>query len=285
MLRLLSAMLIIFGITAVPPALACGPDTPCTVANGEYLIRMPSAWNGRDPVPAVMFFHGWQSSAAEVMADQVLAKSLSDLGLALIAPNGREKAWSFPNSPSHDRDEFQFVAAVLDDAAQRFAIDKTRILASGFSIGGSMVWNLACYMGDRFLAFEAIAGAFWDPAPSDCPSAAPNLLHIHGTSDRTVPLEGRVILNMFRQSDVNRSLLTWLKACPKDQTQTVEEGLLHCVRHVGCTNGNEIEFCLHNGGHEFRAEWVADAWKWVEADVMPLRNRHALSPGGQGNRQ
>ena len=271
MRRAALVVLISLAAAALSPAQACGPDAPCAVAGGEYRVRMPSAWNGRDPVPAVMFFHGYRSSASETMADEELAKRLSDLGLALIAPDGKGGNWSFPGSPSHDRDEFAFVAAVLDDATQRFAIDKTRILASGFSIGGSMVWYLACYMGDRFLAFEAIAGAFWEPAPTDCPHPTPNLLHIHGTSDHTVPLEGRAIRGVFRQSDVNRNLLTWLKACPKDQPEVVEVGILRCERHAGCAHGNEIEFCLHNGDHEFRAEWVLDAWKWVEMDVIPQR--------------
>ena len=59
------------------------------------------------------------------------------------------------------RDEGAFARAVLDDLAQRYAVDRKRVLMTGFSRGGSMVWDIACHDPAGFAAFAPAAGAFW----------------------------------------------------------------------------------------------------------------------------
>jgi polyhydroxybutyrate depolymerase len=131
-------------LLAERPAHACGPDTDCAVAGGVYRVRPPSGWDGRSPLPAAVFFHGWQGSAGGVMADERLGKALADRGVLLVAPDGIQGDWSFPSlpSPGHPRSDLAFVDAVLADVAQRYPIDRARLWATGFSLGGSMVWYL-----------------------------------------------------------------------------------------------------------------------------------------------
>lgn len=69
-----------------------------------------------------------------------------------------------------------------------------------------MVWYLACHRPARFAAFAPIAGAFWEPLPERCTGPRPKLIHVHGTSDATVPLAGRTLRSGYRQGDVFRSL-------------------------------------------------------------------------------
>ena len=47
-------------------------------------------------------------------------------------------------SPSQARDELAFMDAVRADLLARWPIEPNRILVTGFSQGGSMVWDLAC---------------------------------------------------------------------------------------------------------------------------------------------
>ena len=93
------------------------------------------------------------------MANEDLANAARQLGIALIAPQGLDGRWSFPGIGAPKRDELAYVEAVAADAVSRFGLDPNRLLASGFSLGGSMVWYLACRMPARFAAFAPIAGA------------------------------------------------------------------------------------------------------------------------------
>ncbi|WP_175506999.1 alpha/beta fold hydrolase [Bosea sp. CRIB-10] len=242
---------------------ACGVDRACVVADGSYRIRLPRRPNnGR--IGAIVYFHGYRASAAEVVADAGLAAAAERLGVALIAPDGIGQSWSFPGSPARNRNEFSFVEQVLDDAAARFAIDAERVMASGFSQGGSLVWYLACRMPRRFAAFAPIAGSFWEPLPESCVAPRPKLTHVHGIADVTIPLAGRVLRADIRQGDLFRSLSVFAPAtCTASWPATVArvpvQGLL-CRRAQDC-GGSLLELCLHAGGHYVDPAWVERAWR------------------------
>ncbi len=245
---------------------ACPADTGCSVASGGYRIVLPPQTSARRKVGAIIYFHGYQGSAEEVIADPALVAVARRLGVALIAPDGAGRSWSYPGSPARHRDEFVFVGQVLDDVIARFPVDPDRILASGFSQGGSMVWYLACRMPRRFAAFAPIAGAFWEPLPESCDGPRLPLIHVHGTSDMTVPLAGRVLRQGSRQGDVFKSLAVfapggctagWADAARAAPTP---EGLA-CRVATGCGGTARLELCLHAGGHIADAAWVERAWR------------------------
>lgn len=258
----LGAVLALLLGMAAGPAAACGAGSDCLVAGGSYRIHLPAA-PGRSEkgLPAIVFFHGWQSVPAEAMADPDLMALAERLGVAIIAPEGRGKTWSYPGSPGQHRDEFAFVDAVLRDAVPRFGLDSGRLLATGFSQGGSMVWWLACRMPERFALFAPVAGAFWEPLPASCAGPVPTLLHLHGLADTTVPMAGRRIRDRFKQADVRQSFAVLGGQCPPLQRE-MQAGaeLLACESAGPCAGSRELELCLHPGGHVFSADWVARAW-------------------------
>lgn len=249
--------LLILILLLLPQALwACGKDSDCVVEGGTYRIALPE---GAGPFPAILFFHPWQGTAEGVMRNGSLLGQAAARGIAVIAPQGVDKSWSFPGSPSRDRDEFAFVDAVLADVEARFPIEMDRIMVSGFSVGASMVWNLACYRGARFAGFAPVAGAYWDPVPETCPSPVPVLIHVHGTADRTVPIRGRGI-GIHRQSDLYESLAQWEQQGGCELPNTARRDALLVCRQVSC-GGGMLELCLHDGGHSIRTEWVIRAWE------------------------
>lgn len=242
---------------------ACGVELPCMVASGSYRIRLPQHPMGTR-IGAIVYFHGYQGTATETVADPGLAAVAERLGVALVAPDGIGRSWSFPGSPARNRDEFTFVGQVLDDVTARFPIDPGRVMASGFSQGGSLVWYLACRMPQRFAAFAPIAGDFWEPLPESCAAPRPKLIHVHGVADTTIPLVGRTLRNGSRQGSLFRSLAVFAPAgCtaswPELVARVPERGLL-CQRATDCS-GALLELCLHADGHYADAAWVERAWR------------------------
>src|SRR5271166_1052868 len=247
----------------------CEADLPCLVQGGAYLVRPPAGWDGRSALPAIVFFHGWMQSAGDVMRDEAMARVMSDLGILLVAPEGAGHTWSFPGSPGHFRDEFAFIRAVVDDVELRFPVNKQRLWASGFSQGGSMVWYAACFLGDRFAAFVSVAGDFWEPAPSSCPSGPASILHIHGLADETFPTSGRAVAEHAHQGNLWQGWALWLRTdgCTSQPDRVDVLGDMTCQTWDAhsCSSARQLALCLHHGGHVFDAEWLREAYAWIAA--------------------
>jgi polyhydroxybutyrate depolymerase len=148
--------------------------------------------------PAVVFLHGWGGSGHGVLHDRATVEALITRGYAVIAPDGTPRAgrdgygWRFRAGEAAVRNELAFLRAVADDAARRFGLDRNRVVLAGFSVGGSMVSYAACADPLAFAAYAPVAGSSWRPHPERCAGPV-RLLHTHGLTDGTVPLEGRRI--------------------------------------------------------------------------------------------
>ncbi|WVX50492.1 hypothetical protein ROLI_035900 [Roseobacter fucihabitans] len=224
---------------------------------------MPAGHDGVTPVPAIVFAHGYRGSAQGVMRNGSLRRMVSDLGAALIAVKSEGDDWVIPNAPRHmDSDgaeEFAYFDAVLADATRRFNIDETRIMATGFSAGAMMVWNLACARSDRFAVFVPISGTFWLEPPQSCVGPVADILHIHGDNDSTVPLKGRRI-QQTKQGEVRQSLDMYAAYGNFGMPVTTSRNGLICQERRN-QEGDILDFCLFEGGHSFRAEHLRFAWQ------------------------
>jgi len=244
------------------PLMACGADTNCQIGDRHYRIAMPEGYDGKTPVGAIVFAHGYQGSAAGIMRNKQLRKVASDLGVALIATKGEGGDWDLPNSPHGNSDgqaELAYYDAVIKDATEKFRIDPKKLMATGFSAGGMMVWNLACFRSDKFAAFAPMAGTFWLEPPKTCKTPVTNIIHIHGTSDRTVPLTGRAIGNT-KQGNVFDTLEMYREYGKFGAAQTQQSDNLTCEKRTNA-KGNILDFCLFPGKHQFSSKYVKFAWQ------------------------
>ncbi len=279
-MKLIAAALLALG-GAAGPAAACGVDGPaCAVPLGSYRIELPEGAAPQAGQPAVMFFHGWGGTAAQTLSNRGMVESFLSRGWAVIAPEGlgREGAsggsWAFHPDRPGARDEGDFAREVLADAAAVHAIDRERVMLSGFSIGGSLTWYLACDDPGLAAAYAPVAGAFWRPHPGMEACAGPvRLLHTHGWRDETVPLEGRPLRGgAILQGDVFHSLeiLRATNGCDQMRADAYDtEGAYWRRWWTRCTPGSALEFALHEGGHSVPPDWAPMAIDWFERILPP----------------
>lgn len=253
-------------------AAACpGREAPCTVAEGEYYALLPEG----EPRGALLFLHGYRSSAMSILNDRALTADVAARGYALLVPNGADEegrdggSWSFAEmvAAQRVRDDDAFLKAVADDAAARFGLDRTAMMLGGFSEGGFMTSYLACREPAAFAAFVPVAGGFWRPAPDGCAGPV-RLFHTHGWRDEVVPLEGRWLRRPdLAQADIFAGLDTFRRASAcaefRPGRMAAEGGFLR--RGWACGGGASIEFALFDGGHRIPPGWADMVLDWYEA--------------------
>ncbi len=252
----------------------CGADAPCKTASGTYHLAFPDEWDGRSPLPAVVFFHGHNSSGRNAVRNKGLLRKITGRGYVMIAPNGTAGSgrtalgWPANRMAKGRRDDVAFTSEVMNAVRQRVALNEKKILVTGFSSGGSMAWHLACYTFDTFTAYAPVAGGLRRPVPEGrCPAGPFRLLHIHGFADAQVPLEGRGIRD-WHQGDVFEALSTLRKTngCRSNPTGYTTKGRYQCRQWTTCKSGKDIEFCLHPRGHEMPRGWDNRVFEWFEVE-------------------
>lgn len=259
-------------ILAASPLAAepCGIAGACTIPGGAYFAAVPEG----PRKGAVLFIHGWGGNAKAEIANLSIVGPLLARGYVVVAPVGLPFSaadpttnWNAEEDPAF-RDDVAFLDAVTDDAAVRFDFPRDHVLASGFSLGGMMVWRLACDAPLDYTAFAPVAGTFWEPLPATC--AAPvRLLHVHGWTDKMVPLEGRPIAGTpMIQGDVFAALALVRRSsgCTSDAIYE-EVGGMDVRRWINCASGAGIGIAIHPGGHKVPGGWADFVLDWFDGVV------------------
>ena len=268
--------------TSALAADVCGVSSPCEISGkdgGTYYVSLPNdARQSKDLKPFV-FFHGHNGSGRAVLKNKNLVQKIHDAGYVLIAPDGPEfsfngrisRGWAArPEEPGESRggrSDIAFVEAVLRDVASKHAVDISKTVISGFSSGGSMAWYFSCYSSLPLKGVLSVAGGLRRPLPTKekCKGGARTLFHLHGFSDRQVPLEGRRI-RAWHQGDVfeGLSIQRTTNQCRSKPDAIETKGPFWCRTWSGCATGQPSRFCLHPNGHSMPQNWLAEGLNFIE---------------------
>lgn len=197
----------------------------------RYAVSIPRGYSPRQARPLVLALHpGGERMPyyGGAFVQQIVGPALSDLGAIVVAPDCPTRAWT---DPIADR----AVMALLRSVLNEYAIDRLRVLVTGFSLGGRGTWFMASRHADTFTAAIVMAGSSGDE-PIDRLARVPTYV-IHGTEDEVVPF------------------------APSERVARDLEGL-----------GRDIEFESLDGVTHFQmggyvdalrraGRWVADRWK------------------------
>ncbi len=268
----------------------CGDSQPCELSGangGSYYISMPNKGDAVEELRPFVFFHGHNGSGKGVMRNKNLLRALHKAGFVVISPDGPQfnfrgrsvRGWAArleQGPPRGGRDDVRFIENVLLDVKTRLKLDIDKTIVSGFSSGGSMAWHFACYSEFRLDGVVSVAGGLRRPLPTGgakqrdgsiankCPGGPRKLVHIHGFSDRQVPLEGRGI-RAWHQGDVFEGLAVMRNTnqCGSRPDKVETKGAYWCRTWSGCGTGKYIQFCLHPGGHGMPKGWLGQGLGFV----------------------
>ena len=146
-----------------------------------YAVSVPAGYDPATPHPLILALHpgGAQGSYYGGRNMQTIFEpALRGLNAVVVAPDAPTRSWATDVS---DRG----VMALLEQILDEYAIDRTRILVTGFSLGGRGTWFFATRHPDFFTGAIPIAGRPGDD-PLDALGGMP--VHIiHSRADEVVP--------------------------------------------------------------------------------------------------
>jgi len=108
----------------------------------------------------------------------------------VVYPDGLDRTWNAGSccgvAARSGVDDVAFVTAVVADVVGMIRVDPRRVYVTGMSNGAMMAYRLACETS-LFAAVAPVAG----DQMIECRHPSPtSLLHIHGTADTRVPVDG-----------------------------------------------------------------------------------------------
>ena len=159
-----------------------------TVAGRERTWRLFVPDTATRGAPVLVVLHGGGATADEMAAATRMDAAAAAHGFVAVYPQAHGGRFDAGICCSSVPGEIAFVERLLDELAGRFAIDRRRIFAAGFSNGGFMAYRLACQRSQRFAAVAAVAAT---ELTVPCrPSHPVSVLHIQARDETRVPFAG-----------------------------------------------------------------------------------------------
>ncbi len=225
-----------------------------------YRIYIPAIYDSSQPVPLVMALHGLGDNANNFqgVGFNQIANTQNFIAVypnALTDPLLGASGWSAGVNPLNNIDDVGFLNALLDTIQREYSVDTNRIFVCGFSLGGFMTHRLACESGERIAAIASVAGTMPAPLVSACVPNAMPVLHIHGTSDQTIPYDFGVIFFVVTNLGADSTAHYWAthNGCNASFTSdsfpnTKNDGLtFEKFSYSGCSDSSEVILIKANG--------------------------------------
>lgn len=164
-----------------------------------YILYIPAIYNSANPVPLVFNLHayGYRNIDELTYADFRPVADTANFIIALPQGDSVHQVWEYNlgwnnfNSVADAANDLNFISNLIDSIKTQYNIDLNRVYSCGYSNGGFMSYDLACYLNSRIAAIASVAGTMITSHDSACNPAHPTpVMEIHGAADSCVTYNG-----------------------------------------------------------------------------------------------
>lgn len=269
-------------LVTLPIALSCHTDNDSTptpdkpseqktinlVIDGisrSLVIYLPEGYNNAGKMPMILALHGGGGSPTQFLADANFRPIADRDKVILVYPAGIQNSWNSgmpTNANLLGIDDVSFIDQLCDYMIANYAVEATKIYATGHSNGGFMASRLACELSNRIAAIAVSSATIEQTTvfPNCNPANPVPAIYMHGTADNFVPIGGGNVtigsggLLVSHQDAIAKwvsinncnptPIITNLPDIANDGTTITE------TKYINGTNGSEvISYVILNGGH------------------------------------
>jgi poly(3-hydroxybutyrate) depolymerase len=256
----------------------------------KALVHVP---DGIDKPPLLISLHGMGIGAGWHQGEMMKLEPIADREKFIVVYPEADQDLRWDLGGTHDID---FIVQIIEDMAAQHDIDRSRVYASGFSMGGMFSYTLACTIPDKIAAIAPgngypLGGLFGCEQDRPVP-----IFHMHGTADDFVKYSG---IHAFLESKISeygcptvpirtepypasnpssQSFKEHWGPCTNGSGQTSEvvlvsvTGMIHDWATAGKPNANEDPAF---SGKPFDIDGSEEAWAFLKM--------HSLDEAGAGS--
>ncbi len=201
-----------------------------------------------------IFLHGAPGDPVKVNGIFDAKLIAEKFNLVSVTPqgNGSIYEWNSSNNSEPATPDIDYFINVIDDIQSLYTFTDSKVYIFGYSAGGFMAYKLACQIPDRLTAIISLAGQFRGSF-ENCSTSSPMAIHhMHSTTDKDVPYDGRTFGNI---ASVNNTLAFWLNknGCGSEKEVLVQDGVTKtsaktdteiytsCVKSIGLSKLSSVE--------------------------------------------
>lgn len=229
-----------------------------------YLVHLPTGYTGNTALPLVIVMHGGFGNALSAENISKFSIKADTENFIVVYPEGvkggvlNASSWNAGSccgyASNNDINDVGFIDSLLNTLVTQFAIDTTRIYASGMSNGGFMAYRLACELSDRIAAIAPVASSM--NLTSCTPNRPVPIIHFHSYIDSNVPYLGGVgdgFSNHYNPPQ-DSVMNAWgnLSNCGVIGDTVVNNAQYTLTKWTNCECGTEIHhYITQDGGHSW----------------------------------
>ena len=243
-------------ISCTTPQHALGDSTETITSGGikrTFLVHLPPSY-GSHPQALVLNYHGYSWTSQIMEHNSAMDPEADAAGFVLVFPQGVDSppSWNAgvgAYGPTGDADDIQFTRDMLSFLEKNYCVDTHRIYLAGFSLGGGMVYRLACVLTNQIAAVATVSGAYY-PLPEGCHPTRPiSVMEIHGQADTLAPYGGNPATRMDGVQDYLNGWLT-RDQCAATSQVFFQKGDVTGIEWTHCASGTTVRhYRISDGGH------------------------------------
>lgn len=237
----------------------------------KFTMTVPVGYDNTVELPLVFDNHGFtQTGNGQDRSSNFRAKADAEHFL-LIQADGFNRQWNcgcLACGGDNGADDVLFHREMVEFAANVSCVDRNRVYATGFSVGGFMAHRLGWEAADVFAAVAPHSGSIC--AEHGTPSRPIPIWHTHGTSDSVVPYDGPGLF--FPSAPENLEIWGGMNGCERDSVEVTWDGTPGssvCETYTRCQGGVTATLCSLDGvGHVWYNGGLAGAREYYATDQI-----------------
>ncbi|RNI17262.1 alpha/beta hydrolase family esterase [Flexivirga caeni] len=226
-------------------------------------------------LPLVLVYHGALATASGTESSTDFDRIANAHGFLVAFLQGYQDTWNegAGHTPAERAgiNDVAFTKAALAVIERTSNVDRSRVVATGFSNGALLTDLLGCRLAGVLRAIVPVSGPLPVTVSASCAPAAPiSVLEVHGTNDTAIPYDGGHFVGVGGGTTVlsaPAAVARWasLDGCRSVPNSTAAQPGVRITTYSGCRDDVSVSLrTLVGGGHS----WPADIGTLV--DDLPM---------------